>query len=162
MNFIKIIILSIILLYLQVLFIPQISVFGNYFNILLPLIVLIATKSNFNFSLILTFFIALSFDLIYPYTLGLNGIIFLIINFVLLTYRNYFNFNNFLILLLIMFAVNILYYFTIFIYFLFSGDKNPALSISFVIMITLNTLLNTLLYFIYLFLIKLNISLSDG
>ena len=161
MKYVKLILLAIITIYLQILLIPSFEIFKNYFNILIPLIILISVKFDETFALITTFSIALLYDVLYPFTLGLNGIIFLIISFVLISYRTFFNFNHFFIMLLLSFAVNLFYYIAIFLFYLFSGEKGFVLSLSFLLMITLNTILTTLLFFTYSFLIRLKLTVAD-
>ena len=157
MKFIKIFILSFLILFIQVAYISKISIFGNYFNILIPFIVLMAIK--YDYFLFIIFFLGLLYDALYPITFGLNGMVFLILSYVLHTCRNYFNFENLLILLSIMFSANIFYYFAMFLLYLFTNDK--IVSVSFILMITLNTLLSTFLFFLYNLFLKLNINFSD-
>jgi len=161
MKYVKLTLFAFLVLYAQILLIPSIGFFNNYLNIILPFVILLSVKSHENFALIITFLIGLLYDVLYQLTFGLNGMIFLIISFVLINYKSYFNFNQFLITLLISFAVNILYYITLFLFYLFSGEKNTLLSVSFLLSVALNTIFTTLLFFVYSFLIKLKLIVAN-
>jgi len=161
MKIIKTLILAIVILYLQILLVPSFSVFGNYLNILIPFIIFISSKFNINFALILTFFMGISFDVIYPVTFGLNGIIFIIIAFIIANYYHFFNMDNFLIVLLISFVINTFYYFMVFLFYLFSGKNSAIFSLSFVIMDLLNTVVTVLLFFLYSFVSNIKFCMED-
>ena len=162
MKIIKTLIIAVVILYLQVLAIPSISVFGNYFNILIPFIIFISSKFNINFALFLTFFMGISFDVIYPVTFGLNGIIFIIITFIIANYYHFFNMDNFFIVLIVSFAVNTFYYFIMFLFYLFSGKNSSIFSLSFVIMDFLNSAITVLFFFLYSFVSNIKFCMEDG
>lgn len=160
MKILKTLFLAVIILYLQILIVPSFSILGNYVNIIIPFIIFISSRFSINFALILTFFMGISFDVIYPITFGLNGIIFIIIAFIIANYHHFFNMDNFLIILLTSFVINTFYYFILFLFYLFSGKNNLFFSLTFIIMDLLNSAVTVLLFFLYGFASNIKISIE--
>lgn len=148
---------GLILLYIQLIFVPYLSDYEISFNILIPFFVWIAIKLPLKKSLYITFFIALLFDLIYPDLLGLGIISSLLITWFVNKYHNNMNKKKFFIVLLAMFIVNVLYTIAYLIYNMFIFNIAENLFISIGLTIVLNTILSTFLVYLFYIVSKIRI-----
>lgn len=106
---IKLIIFGIVLIYIQLLLMPHLSIASVIPNIIIGFVVFLALYSNFNLALTISFFTGLAFDLMYPSTLGLNTMLFLLICLIVYKTHQSINKERIVAVLFSLFLINLVY-----------------------------------------------------
>ncbi len=110
---IKLIFFAIVLVYIQILLMPHLAIASVIPNIIIGFVIFLALYSNINLALTISFFTGLAYDLMYPSTLGLNTMLFLLICLIVSKTHQNINKERIVAVLFSLFIINIIYWFII-------------------------------------------------
>jgi rod shape-determining protein MreD len=160
MKILKYIIWAILLIYFQILIAPKFTLLGTIPNFFLPFIVFLGIYSEFRFSIHIAFFSGLALDLVYPYLLGFNSILFVLLIYFTAKHHNSLNKDKFAIVALSMLAINIIYYFLLWFMNILYATAIPGLFSSGLFTILYNTVISILFLYLISFADKIKFYLN--
>jgi len=154
------VILAILVLYFQILIAPKMMLLEIIPNFLLGFLIFINIRFEKKFPVFLAFFLGIAFDLTNPQILGLNTISFLIISFLINKYHQNINKERFDIVFLGIFAINLLYYFIFFLFYLFSVHIKISFVFTFLFAVLYNSAISFVTTVFFFLLSKIKISIN--
>ena len=160
MTNIKKILWGIVLIYLQVIFVPKIEIWGIIPNILIAYIIFIAVFLPIEISLPWAFLIGLAYDLTYPILLGINTISFLIIIFVIYHLHQSVNKSRFSVIMMGVLFMNVIYYSINILYYLSAGYLLPNSIPALLFALIYNSLISVILIYLLAILDRIRLSLD--
>ncbi len=162
MKLIKYIIFAIILLYLQVLFISKVDIFGARIYILLALVIYFSINLSYFASMTFTFILSLIWDVFNPELLGLNLIINVIICHLIFLFHQNINKDKFLSVFLSVIILNLAYFFGYWLYYIIIYQDFTILILNSVLSIILNSLVSVVVLYVLVLSDKLMITLDES
>lgn len=149
MSMVKHIILAIVLLYVQVLFAPKLTLFGIVPNLIFPLIVLAGISFSKNIAISIAFFTGLALDLLNPSQLGLNTISMLIIAQLSFEYNKNINKERIVMVFLTLLLLSLIYELPFLLYNLFIPGTGSFVFLKSMIVVLYNGVASLLLVYLY-------------
>jgi rod shape-determining protein MreD len=95
---------------------PHLAIASAIPNIIIGFVIFLALYSNINLALTISFFTGLAYDLMYPSTLGLNTMLFLLICLIVSKTHQSINKERIVAVLFSLFIINIIYWLIIVIF----------------------------------------------
>jgi len=160
MNAVKHILLASVLLYVQVLFAPKLTIFGVVPNLIFPLIVLVGISFPKNLAISIAFFTGLALDLLNPAQLGLNTISMLVISQLSFEYNKNINKERIVMVFLTLLLLSLIYELPFLLYNLFVPGTGSFVFLKSFIVILYNGVASLLLAYIYYFITRLKFYLD--
>jgi len=160
MSALKHILLATVLLYVQVLFAPKITVFGVIPNLVFPLIVLVGISFSRNLVITIAFFTGLALDLLNPAQLGLNTISMLIISQLSFEYNKNINKERIVMVFLTLLLLSLIYELPFLLYNLFIPGTGSFVFLKSMVVILYNGVASLLLVYIYYLLTRVKFYLD--
>jgi len=155
MRALKHIFLAVILLYLQVLFAPKLTILGVVPNLVFPLIVLVGISFPRNFAISIAFFTGLALDLLNPAQLGLNTIGMLIISQLSFEHNKNINKERIVMVFLTLLLLCLIYELPFLLYNLFVPGTGSLIFLKSFIVILYNGVASLLLVYLYYLITRL-------
>lgn len=149
---------GIILIYVQFLIANKFQLMGIIPNLFTPFIIYINLKLNYSSSLPISFFMGISFDLMYPELLGLHSISYVLLSFIIIVFHHNINKEKFTIVLLSILLLTTIHYGLFFLYYLIAGYLHLIKPMVFIFALLYNTLISLIV--IYLFFVIDSIKLQ--
>jgi len=156
----KLIIWSIFALYWQILIASKFAISGIQPDFLIPYVIFINLRFDFNFALPITFLLGISLDLLHPATLGLHTISLLLISFLVHNFHQPINKKRLIVVFLAIFILNFFHYFIFFLFQFISSSLNSELPLSYFYLLFYNSLLSFFTVYFLLFIDKLKITID--
>jgi len=162
MKLVKYIIFAIILLYLQVLFVSKVDIFGARIYILLSLVIYFSINLNYTAGMTLTLLVSLIWDILNPELLGLNVIINVLICHLISLFHQNINKDKFLSVFLSVFIINVAYFFGYWLYYIIMYQDFSILILNSILSIILNTLVSVFMLYSLVLSDKLMITIDES
>ena len=159
MRTLKLILLGIFVLYFQLIIAPKFTLYRIIPNFFIAYLIFINIKLELKFTLPISFFLGIAFDLTHPSLLGLNTFSFLIISFLVSKYHRNINKQNFAVVALSVCTLNIIHYLIFVIYNLLATEILPRFFLLTLFAIVYNTLFSILTIYIFSVIYKLKLSI---
>ncbi|MFO7896945.1 MAG: rod shape-determining protein MreD [Candidatus Cloacimonadales bacterium] len=161
MKLVKLILWGIIALYLQVLFIPRLSIAGIEPSLMIPFIIFCSITLNPVPSLLIAFFGGLGLDILQPEVFGLYSFSFLIIAFIVSKLHQNVNKKQLGLIALSILFVNFIYSSLIFMGYAVSVDFSWALLLNTLFSGLYNWIFSFVMIYLLVFFDKLQVSIDD-
>lgn len=149
MSALKHILLATILLYLQVLFAPKLTILGVVPNLTIPLIVLASISFSRNLAISIAFFTGLALDLLNPAQLGLNTISMLIISQLSFEYNKNINKERIVMVFLTLLLLCLIYEVPFLLYNILIPNSGSLIFLKSFIVVLYNGVASLLLVYLY-------------
>jgi rod shape-determining protein MreD len=160
MRNLKLVIWSIFALYWQILIAPKFTISGIQPDFLIPYVIFISLRFDFNFTLPITFILGLSLDLLHPATLGLHTISLLLISFFVHNFHQPINKKRLIVVFLAIFILNFFHYLLFFLFQFISSSLTSGLPLSYFYWLIYNSLLSFITVYFLLLIDKLKITID--
>ncbi len=152
MKTVKYIFWGILVFYLQFLLAGKFQLLGIIPDLILPFVIYINLKLEYPSSVPLSFFMGLSFDLMYPNLLGLHCISFVILSFIITIFHHNINKEKIAVVFFSVLLLNTIHFGIFFLYHLISGNLAQMNVMIFVFTLIYNTLFSLIsIYILILF-----------
>jgi rod shape-determining protein MreD len=161
MKTVRSIAIAVILLYLQVLVISPVNGTAIIPNLLIGYIVFQSMYLGKSSALLIAFFIGLALDLVTPFTLGVNCLIFLLLTQVVYATHSLIDKEKFTNNITAIVGVNFLFYVITYIAFSIADSFSANMIWLFVINVILNSIITFIITYILIFIHKLKITFDE-
>mgnify|MGYP001286655933 CR=1 FL=1 len=161
MKLLKYIFFSIILLYIQVLFLSRFNFLGTSLYLPLAMVVYMAIHLNYFSSMTITLIMSLIWDIMFPQLLGLNVILNVTICHLVFLFHSNINKEKFLSVFFSVFVLNIIYFLGYWLYYIISFQNPNILIVSSVLSVVFNSLLNVLVLYLLTLTDQLQIVINE-
>ena len=153
-------IFGLFILYIQILFSHNLAIFGVSPCFLISYLITISLRLDYNKAISTGFLIALLNDLMYPQLLGLGTISAAIIVFLVHSYQNSINKEKPSIVFISIGLLNLIHLIFFFLYKIMIYEVNDRLVLSSLIFLIYNTVLSTILVYIFYLTSKIKVSIN--
>lgn len=161
MNLFKLIVGSIICLYLQVLVAPRLAIFGAEPSFLIPYIIFVGITLSEAPALLIAFFLGMGLDILQPGFFGLNTLSFLLISILVLKIHSNVNKKQVELIAMSIIALNIVYSVIVLLTYLAMVELSLQLTINTSVSTLYNSVVSFLMVYLYVFISKVHLTIYD-
>ena len=160
MRTLKLILLGVFVLYFQLIIAPKFTLYRIIPNFFIAYLIFINIKLELKFTLPISFFLGIAFDLTHPSLLGLNTLSFLITSFLVSKYHRNINKQRFTMVAVSVFTLNIIHYLIFVLYNLLATEILPRFFLITSFAIIYNTLFSIITIYIFSIMYRLKLSIN--